>query len=466
MALTATLFLILLFTLLYFKKFETNITLMFTIVLFNAAIITLSQTIIYNTDNFTQGILWHKIQHIGLILLVFFWVLFVNLFNPEYKRKKIYFGILGFISVIKIALIVFTELVITNQPYLFKGFQKIGQEGVLYNPFIIFYFSIILFEYIIFIKNCIKLKLRSYLPVIIGIGILILCGFKDLLETFINTRIPMLFETGLFLMNFLFAYFLIMRFIKIHGELKDKKRLEHEIIIAMDIQKKILPNSNSLKSHNIEIAALTTPAYEVGGDFYDFFPLDDNKLAFIIADVSGKSIPAALYMSIVWCTLKIFASPHKSPSQTMKEANNFLYQSSHDGMFATTLFGIYHKKENKIKYVSAGHTYPLYYCSKKDKTEYLQHQNKPLGVLENTQFSEKDIFLKKDDLFFIYTDGITEAINKKNEEFGEKQLLDNIDNIKSSTAEKITDDLLQKINNHIKTDKLYDDITLMTIKRS
>ncbi len=463
MALTATLFLVLLFTLLYIKKFETKLTLLFIFVLLSASIITLGIMMSYNAKIFTTGIFWNKIQHIGFALLLFFWIMFVNFFNIQAK-KKWYFYITFFIILTNIILIIFTDLFITNRPYLFKGFIKIGKEGLLYTPFIIIYFSLIIIEYFIFIKNYIKYKFKSFLPIIIGIGILILTGFKDLLETFFDTGIPMLFEAGVCIMNFLFAYSLIMRFIKMHQELKRKKKLQNEIDIAMDIQKKILPPSNSIKFSNLEISAFTKPALEIGGDFYDFFKLDNDNIAFLIADVSGKSISAALYMTMSWCTIKVFASHLKSPKKTIQAANNFLYESSKDGMFTTSIYGVFNKKTKIITYVSAGHTYPIYYNAKKNTIKYLTHQNKPLGVINNINFSEKKISFKKNDLFFMYTDGITEATINKNEQFGENHLFNFINKNKKLSSLQITQRIIKRINQFYKSHEIYDDITVMTIK--
>lgn len=463
-SLTSGFFLILLFLPLYLKKFESKLTLLFMILVFSASICSFGQMMIYNSNSFEAGMLWDRIRHIGLALLVPFWVLFINYYflNPI---KKLYLGIVFIVPLVNIFLILFTNLFLTKQPYLFKGFQKIGKEGSVYIYFLFFYSIIIILEYIKAIKSYVKYKSGIHLPVIIGIGILIITGFKDLLETFFDTGIPMLFETGQAIMNIMFAYSLMMRFIQMYRELEDKKRLAYELEIALTIQSKILPRINEVKFEDIEISALTSPAEEIGGDFYDFFPLDNDIMAFVIGDVSGKGIPAAFYMSIAWATIKIYAVNYKFPAEVVYNTNNFLFDISKEGMFATLVYGIYYKNLNKLTYISAGHTYPIYYNSNLNRTEFLICQNKPVGIFPNIKFNEKEIIFNKGDLFFIYTDGVIEATNNRNEQFGETRLVNIMKENLTLSSNQIISKIFKHINNFYKSSPLFDDITMMAIKK-
>lgn len=464
-SLTSSLFIILLFTILYIKKIEPILTRIFLLLIFAAAITSLGSMMINTASSYSEGIIWQKIQHIGISLIMPFYALFVNYYCNI--RKKWYFRIIFLISFLIIFSILFTDLIITNEHYLFKGYQKIGKEGILYTPFITFFSGILIFEFIKFIIRYTKNKINraTSLPIIIGIGIAILCGIKDFLETFFDTGIPMIYEVGLSFMCVLFAYSLMLRFIRMHEELESKKRIEHEIKIALDIQSKILPRTNSQKFDTIELAAYNQPAYEVGGDFYDFFLLDKDKIAFVIADVCGKSVPAALYMAMIWSAIRSIAPHYKYPATVLQKTNNFLFESSREGMFATLIYGIYDKNLSKITYSSAGHSYPIYYDSKIEKFDFLKFQNKPLGVLKNLNYCEHNLNLKLDDIFLIYTDGIIEAQNCQNIQFGEDRLLQIIEKNKNVTSNELINKIVLKIKKFYGDCKLYDDITMMAIKK-
>ncbi len=466
-AITTSAILLLIFFILYINKFETKSTLLFIIVLFFATVISFGQMMVYPAVTYEQGIFWQKVYHIGFALLVPFWVIFVNYYWK--KINKFYFFFIFSVSLMNVYFILFSNLFITNIHHLFKGNQLIGKEGVLYNYFIGFYFIIIVIEYIKFIYNYSKSGRKNkqfHLPIIIGVGILILTGFKDLLETFFDTGIPMLFSTGVTLMNVMFAYSLIMKFIKLHRDLERKKRLEHEIKIALDIQRKILPCENKLLLKELEIFGINEPAYEIGGDFYDFYKLKNNKIAFFIGDVAGKSVPAALYMAMTWSIIKALTEHYCNPAELLYHVNKFLYNNSESGMFITLIYGIFDIKKQTILYSSAGHTFPIYYKHKENRLEMLKFQNKPLGLYNNLTFKEVKIPFNKNDIFFLYTDGIIEATNKKDLQFGEKNLLRVIKTNINVKAEKLSKILLSEINKFYGSANKFDDLTILTLKKT
>ncbi len=462
---TTSVILLLIFFILYLKNFETKSTLLFIIVLFWAGIISFGQMMIYPAPNYESGIFWQKVMHVGFAMLVPFWVMFVNYF---WKRlNKFYIGTIFFIAILNLYFIFFTDLFITREHNFFKHSQLIGKEGVLYNFFVGFYFIIIVVEYSKFIYNYLKHRGEKHfhLPIIIGVGILILTGFKDLLETFFDTGIPMLFPIGVTIMNIMFAYALIMRFIHIYKELERKKRLEHEIKIALDIQRQILPKENKFKTDCLEIFGTNEPAYEIGGDFYDFYPINDKQIIFFIGDVAGKSVPAALYMAMIWSIIKAFAVQYSGkPSELLYHSNKFLYYNSKEGMFATLIYGIVDLSTNTIRYASAGHTFPIYYNKEKDTLKLLKFQNKPLGAFHDSTFKEVKIPFKKNDLFFLYTDGITETLNRSNIQFGDDRLLNIIKQNIKLKPEEISKKILKEIDKFSPFETRFDDITILALK--
>ncbi len=245
---------------------------------------------------------------------------------------------------------------------------------------------------------------------------------------------------------------------KYSRELEWKKK---ELQIARNIQKSFLPKViPQLK--NFDLFALNIPAMEVGGDFYDFIPIGEDKMGLVIADVSGKSVPAALFMAFSRTILQAKAT--KNPESTINDVNNFITREAEDGMFVTLFYAVLDLPEKTLSYVNAGHNPPMIFNGKNEDIKELKTRGMALGVLEEAEFQEKEIKLERNDLILFYTDGVTEAINEREEQFGEKRLLELLKENTSLSTQKLTDKIIREVNEFSRGQTQFDDITLMVLK--
>lgn len=254
---------------------------------------------------------------------------------------------------------------------------------------------------------------------------------------------------------------------KMAHERLDKMRLSAELNIASKIQLDMLPNSFDLKPKKDEfnLSASMSPAKEVGGDFYDFFYIDENHLALVIADVSGKGIPAALFMANAKTTIKNIAlnSSSKTTSSILSKANNALCTGNEEGFFVTVWMGIIDIRTGKGIATNAGHENPII---GKQGTEFKVIKYKhsmALGVFPDVKFEEHEFNLQKNDKLIVYTDGIPEAINRSNEQFGEDRMIAALNDTKESTddPQKTIDNLKNAAKTFADGAEQFDDITIL-----
>lgn len=251
----------------------------------------------------------------------------------------------------------------------------------------------------------------------------------------------------------------------------EKERIATELDVAKNIQTSMLPNLFPAfpDRKEFDIYASMNAAKEVGGDFYDFYLLDKDHLVVTIADVSGKGIPAALFMMISKTILKNFSMSIPNPnnfSWVMKLSNNQLCQNNEAMMFVTVFMGVYNIKTGEFIFVNAGHNPPLVYHKKTDSYEYLDvNKNFVLGGMEDIDFTQQSIKLESGDIFFMYTDGVTEALNNAEELYGEQRLKDCLNRSDKNLAVK---DLLtlvrEDVNAHVNDATQSDDITMLAFK--
>ena len=248
----------------------------------------------------------------------------------------------------------------------------------------------------------------------------------------------------------------------------EKERIAAELNIASVIQLSMLPNDfqNALGRNKFMIHATMEPAKEVGGDFYDFYRLDENHLAITIADVSGKGIPAALFMVISKTTLKnlILTSNESNLANLISHANDILRQDNTSRMFVTAFIGILDTRTGKLTYVNAGHNPPVLYRASENKFEYLSvNRNCVLAIRRGFKYKEQEIILSSGDFIFLYTDGVTEAFNEAEELYGEEKLLEALN--KSADKTSNVKDLLAEIRislaKYVGNAEQSDDITML-----
>lgn len=247
---------------------------------------------------------------------------------------------------------------------------------------------------------------------------------------------------------------------------QERAKINSELSIAKSIQSSSLPNifPPFPDRKEFDIFASMEPAKEVGGDFFDFFFVDNDKFMFLIADVSGKGIPAALFMMTVKTLINNVSQMDYSPKQLVKMINNKICQTNKQGLFITVLLGIVDINTGKTNIINCGHNPPLIKRTN-ENYEYLKLEpNIPLGVFEDMEYEIYETILNAGDIIYTYTDGVTEAINKDNEMYGESRLYDCLNNLKDTEPNKIAQKVKASIQEYADSNVQSDDITMLIFK--
>jgi sigma-B regulation protein RsbU (phosphoserine phosphatase) len=212
-----------------------------------------------------------------------------------------------------------------------------------------------------------------------------------------------------------------------------------------------------------DIYASMLPAKEVGGDFYDFFLINENTLAVVIADVSGKGVPAALFMVIAKTLIKNSAQSGKSPREAFEAVNNTLYENNEAGMFVTVFMGYLDISTGKFTFVNAGHNPPL--LRSQERFDWLK--TKPgfvLAGMEAMFYKQYEIVLNPGDELFLYTDGLTEAANNEDMLFGAPALLETANSCQGLPLKEFTISIKREIDKFVEGAEQADDITMLALK--
>ncbi|MDR2578032.1 MAG: SpoIIE family protein phosphatase [Chitinispirillales bacterium] len=245
----------------------------------------------------------------------------------------------------------------------------------------------------------------------------------------------------------------------------EKERIDVELNVATKIQANMLPSVFPPFPHHTEfdIYAAMLPAREVGGDFYDFFFVDKNTLAILVADVSGKGVPAALFMVIAKTLIRNTALSGKRPEVVFGTVNNMLYENNDAGMFVTAFMGYLNIKTGKFTYTNAGHTPPILRsggCSKLLK----MRPGLILAAFESKLYDQDEIMLQRGDELFLYTDGITEAMNKEKTLFGNERMLEAANNNPDVPLKDLTLLMKHEIDKFAEGAEQSDDITMLALR--
>ena len=253
----------------------------------------------------------------------------------------------------------------------------------------------------------------------------------------------------------------------------DRERIATELNVAKDIQRGMLPSIFPPYPDKTEfdIYATMDAAREVGGDFYDFYLLDENHLVVTIADVSGKGIPASLFMVISKTVLKNFAVFMNNPddfAEVMTCANNQLCQGNEEMMFVTVFLGMLDLKTGKFVYVNGGHNPPIIYHKAENRCEYLSvKKNFVLGGMEDMHYVQQKIQLDHGDLIFMYTDGVNEAMNAEKEEYTSERLLNFMNKTDCNVnLEELLKAVKNDVKDHVKDAEQSDDMTMIALRRN
>ena len=244
-----------------------------------------------------------------------------------------------------------------------------------------------------------------------------------------------------------------------------KARFSKDLEIAKQIQHSSLPSvfPPYPNRKDFSIFANMYPAKEVGGDFYDFYLVDENHLAFVIADVSGKGIPGAMFMMTSKTLIKSHTESGLAVNDVFTNVNTQLCENNEAGMFVTAWMGILDLKTGIVKFANAGHNPPL--IKHADGTfEYLKSKaNFVLAGMDGIRYKEQEIQLEKGDKIYLYTDGVTEAHNDKNELYGEDRLLKCLNSVKDKSVDDICQKIKEDVELFVGTAEQFDDITMLCV---
>ena len=247
---------------------------------------------------------------------------------------------------------------------------------------------------------------------------------------------------------------------------KTKVKLEgilHELNVAAEIQNSILPKI-FINDKNIKLHAKMTPAKEVGGDFYDFFWINGGKLGMVMADVSGKGVPAALFMTVSRTLFRAHAFNRESSQETMTAVNNALQKDNSNMMFVTTFYGILDIKTGILQYSNGGHN-PPYIIRHDGKVEPIAPIGDPaLGVIESEGYQSKEVTLQPGDLIFLYTDGVPEATNAKEEYYTDQRLVETLLQYKDLDPAELINTISSEVSKFAAGFPQSDDITMLAVR--
>ena len=240
-----------------------------------------------------------------------------------------------------------------------------------------------------------------------------------------------------------------------------EKRIEQELLLAHTIQDSALPKNFTFAHTGFEIYAIMDPAKEVGGDFYDFFFVDIDKMALVIADVSGKGIPAALFMMRSKTAIRSLAEGGLQPAAVLERVNEELCEGNDINMFVTVWMGIMDLKTGLMKCVNAGHEYPALMQDEGVFEIFKDKHRPPLGAMEGLTFEEYELQLEPGDVLYVYTDGVPEAINTSEEQYGTDRMLNILSANRDATMAELLTDVKADIESFVGDAEQFDDITMM-----
>ena len=250
------------------------------------------------------------------------------------------------------------------------------------------------------------------------------------------------------------------------AETEKTQRIATELDLASNIQANVLPNIFPVFPERKEFTlhASMTAAKEVGGDFYDFFFTDDDHIAIVMADVSGKGVPAALFMMVARTLIKNRTMMGGTPAEILRDVNNQLCEGNVAELFVTVWLGILEISTGKGKSVNAGHEAPALY-RKGEKYELVRYKHSvAVAAMEDLNFRERDFELKPGDSLFLYTDGVAEATDRNDELFGNDRLLEALNRDPDAMPEQVLKNVMDGIHEFVQDAEQFDDITMLSLK--
>ena len=251
---------------------------------------------------------------------------------------------------------------------------------------------------------------------------------------------------------------------RLQREMINRERLEREFQLARDIQRTFLPSELPCP-RGWEVAARWQPAHQVGGDFYDVFNLPGKRLGLVIADVSDKGFPAALYMTVTRTLIRAAVLDSASPAQALRHVNKMLLLDSQNGMFITAIYAVLSQETGELVYANAGHNLPLVLRQGNPTPLWLEKGGMALGVIEEIELRDRSLRLNPGDCLVLYTDGVTEAFSPQGDMFGEERLIEVLRGMHGSSASELLEKIETAVQKFQGENSPYDDITLLAVNR-
>jgi len=255
----------------------------------------------------------------------------------------------------------------------------------------------------------------------------------------------------------------------IYSEANEKKRLDHDLQIARDIQRILLP-SKPPPIEDFDIAGINIPARQVSGDYFDYIKVDEDRLGVVIADVSGKGVPASLIMAICRSVLRAEARLGQSPAEVLRKVNRQLYPDIKEDMFISMAYVILDHKNHQVTLSRGGHDAPLLYRAATGEVEVLKPPGMALGIDSGDVFDritgDISVPLERDDCLVLYTDGVTEALDANGDEFGPERMIRSIRASASEGAQGVITRLTADVRNFAGGHPQHDDITLIVVRKT
>ena len=306
-----------------------------------------------------------------------------------------------------------------------------------------------------------------------GLTLLLVQPFSVALEIVTSVGLPMILANaiGVFIFAFIITNLQNERRMQVERDtlMREIERKNTELAIAAEIQQSFLPDTIS-QVEGFDVAAKSIMAKEVGGDFFDVIPFEviplrPGRMGVLIADVSGKGIPAALFMALSRIVVRVNATWFfDNPARAIHDANNLIAADSKGGMFVTLFYGILDHDSHTFTYVNAGHNPPIVFHSNDNTFTELAATGIAMGVIPDAEYAAQEKPLVPGDIVVLYTDGITEAMNTREEMFGETRLYDVIRQSEGFRADEILAKILQAVKEFTTDYPQSDDITLMVVR--
>lgn len=245
-------------------------------------------------------------------------------------------------------------------------------------------------------------------------------------------------------------------------EALEKQKLEEELDLARDIQKNLFPQSLP-KINGVDVSAINISSKQVGGDYYDVIPVDNEKFFIAIADVSGKGVPASLLMANIQAFLQVISKQKMNIQDATELMNNLITENTSDGRFITFFWGLIDIKRKTFTYVNAGHNPPLFIRNK--KIQKLDKGGMILGVMKTLMpYEAETINLESDDILVLFTDGVSEAMNSSGEEYSDIKLENKSIELSGKSANEILNGIKDDVQNFASGNSQSDDITMIVLK--